>query len=58
MLVYYECYNEIHKAIRREKIIKKWKRKFKVNAIEKMNSEWKDLYLEIFSAPDPATSAG
>jgi putative endonuclease len=56
MLVYYECYNEIHEAIRREKIIKKWKRKFK--AIEKMNSEWKDLYFEIFSTPDPATSAG
>jgi putative endonuclease len=58
MLFYYECYNEIHEAIRREKIIKKWKRKFKVNAIEKMNSEWKDLYFEIFSTPDPATSAG
>jgi hypothetical protein len=26
-----------------KKIIKKWKRKFKVNAIEKMNPEWKDL---------------
>jgi putative endonuclease len=25
MLVYYEWYNEIHKAICREKIIKKWK---------------------------------
>jgi hypothetical protein len=32
--------------------------KFKVNAIEKMNPEWKGLYFEIFSTPDPATSAG
>jgi putative endonuclease len=47
MLVYYECYNEIHEAIRREKIIKKWKRKFKVNAIKKTDPEWKDLYFEI-----------
>jgi putative endonuclease len=57
-LIYYEYYNEIHEAIRREKIIKKRKRKFKVNATEKMNPEWKDLYFEIFSTPDPATSAG
>jgi predicted GIY-YIG superfamily endonuclease len=41
-----------------KKIIKKWKRKFKVNAIEKMNPEWKNLYFEIFSTPAPATSAG
>ena len=58
MLVYYEYYNDIHEAIHREKLIKKWKRKFKVNAIEKMNPEWKDLYFELINTPDPAPSAG
>lgn len=47
MLVYYEDYTDIYAAIHREKIIKKWKRKFKVAAIEKMNPEWKDLYFEL-----------
>ena len=47
MLVYYECYKDINQAIHREKIIKKWKRKFKVDAIEKMNLDWKDLYFEL-----------
>ncbi len=44
MLVYYECYGDIQQAIWREKIIKKWKRSFKSDAIEKHNPEWKDLY--------------
>jgi putative endonuclease len=48
MLVYYESYDDIYTALKREKIIKKWKRKFKVNAIEKMNPEWKDLYFELY----------
>ena len=47
MLVYYEIADEIEAAIHREKIIKKWKRSFKYDAIEKMNPEWHDLYDEI-----------
>ena len=43
-LVYYEIHNDINEAIHREKIIKKWKRKYKIDAIERMNPEWKDLY--------------
>ncbi|WP_316931183.1 GIY-YIG nuclease family protein [Nonlabens marinus] len=30
-------------AIRREKLIKKWKREYKINLIESINPEWKDL---------------
>ena len=58
-LVYYEIYDDISLAIHREKIIKKWKRSYKMDAIEKMNPNWRDLYLEITGcSPDPATSAG
>jgi putative endonuclease len=27
--------------------LKKWKRKWKLNLIEKMNPQWKDLYIDI-----------
>jgi putative endonuclease len=47
MLVYYEIAESIEAAIHREKIIKKWKRAFKYDAIEKMNPDWRDLYEEI-----------
>ena len=43
-LVYYEMYNVVNIAISREKQIKKWYRKWKVELIEKMNPEWSDLY--------------
>jgi putative endonuclease len=46
-LVYYEVFDDIREAIRREKQIKKWTRKIKMEAIERMNPEWKDLYYEI-----------
>ena len=43
-LVWYETYNDIETAIAREKTIKRWPRKFKLNVIEQMNPEWDDLY--------------
>ncbi|MEW6041839.1 MAG: GIY-YIG nuclease family protein [Elusimicrobiota bacterium] len=43
-LVYFETTNDIESAIQREKQMKKWYRKWKVELIEKMNPEWKDLY--------------
>ena len=46
-LVYYEEYDDMETAIAREKIIKKWKRKYKINAIERMNPDWKDLYFDL-----------
>lgn len=47
ILVYYEVFNDINLAIQREKIIKKWKRKFKYDAIKNFNPEWEDLYFKI-----------
>ena len=46
-LVYYEIGEEILEMIGREKQIKSWNRKKKVELIEKMNSEWRDLYYEL-----------
>ena len=47
LLVYYEIQNDINEAIKREKQIKKWKRRWKVEMIEKGNPEWEDLYEDI-----------
>ena len=43
-LVWYEEYDDIEDAIRREKQIKRWHRKWKFELIETMNPEWADLY--------------
>lgn len=43
-LVWYEEYDDLEEAIRREKQIKRWHRKWKFELIEKMNPEWADLY--------------
>lgn len=43
-LVYYEETGDIESAILREKRLKKWKREWKINLIEKLNPEWDDLY--------------
>ena len=42
-LVYYEETNDVQAAIAREKQIKGWLRKKKIDLIEIMNPEWKDL---------------
>ena len=43
-LVYYEQTDDIQNAILREKRMKKWRRRWKIELIEKRNPEWKDLY--------------
>ncbi len=50
-LVYYEAHPNLSSAIKREKQLKNWHRQWKINLIETVNEEWKDLYLEI---SDPA----
>ena len=46
-LVWYEMYDSAEKAIVREKQIKKWKRKWKLDLIEKCNPKWNDLFRDI-----------
>ena len=47
LLVYYESTNEVASAIQREKQIKKWNRAWKIELIERVNQDWKDLYNEL-----------
>jgi len=47
MLVYFELHEDMHEAIRREKQLKKWNRKWKLRLIEKDNPGWNDLYDDI-----------
>ena len=46
-LVWYEVHEDIYSAITREKQIKEWRRDWKINLIQEMNVDWKDLYLDI-----------
>ena len=46
-LVWYEVHEEMLPAIAREKAIKEWKRKWKLELIEKANPSWRDLYQEL-----------
>ena len=46
-LVYFEQHLEVNSAIRREKRLKEWQRKWKLALIEISNPQWKDLYFEI-----------
>ena len=43
-LVWYETHGDVEVAIRREKTIKRWPRRYRLNVIEQMNPEWDDLY--------------
>ena len=43
-LVYFEAFSDIRDAIAREKQLKAGSRKKKLDLINRMNSEWKDLY--------------
>jgi putative endonuclease len=49
-LVYFEVYDDIENAIRREKRLKKWNRAWKLRLIEEKNPNWTDLYPSIAGA--------
>ena len=46
-LVWFETYDDPTNAITREKEIKKWRRTWKIELIEKENPDWRDLYEQI-----------
>ena len=46
-LVYFEEYDSIYKAIKREKQIKNWKREWKMNLIKQMNPTLRDLWYDL-----------
>jgi len=60
-LVYYEQYQDAENAIKREKRLKDYNRKWKLELIEKLNPDWKDLYEEIltgFPSQSPGQAGG
>jgi putative endonuclease len=46
-LVHAEAFGDVNEAIAREKAIKKWRRAWKLELIEKANAEWRDLSAEL-----------
>jgi putative endonuclease len=47
LLVRFEEFGDINDAILREKRIKKWRRAWKLELIEKTNPDWTDLFPRI-----------
>jgi putative endonuclease len=50
-LVYFEQFDDIENAIKREKRLKKWNRAWKVRLIGELNPNWDDLYPGIAGPP-------
>jgi putative endonuclease len=46
-LVYFEETTDVYSALQREKQLKGWNRKWKIDLIESFNVDWKDLYLDL-----------
>jgi putative endonuclease len=47
-LVYFEVTQDVVSALAMEKLMKKWKRQWKIDLINKFNPEWRDLYNEFY----------
>ena len=57
-LVFAERHDEIEAAIVREKLVKKWRRKWKFALIEADNPEWLDLWKQRYPAGNVAKPDG
>jgi putative endonuclease len=51
-LAWYESHGTMFEAIRREKLIKAWRRDWKLKLIEAVNPDWRDLSEGWFDAPE------
>ena len=51
-LVYYEVGDDMTVAIAREKQLKRWKRRWKIELIESVNPDWLDLTVNITGETD------
>jgi putative endonuclease len=47
VLVYFEEYESVLEAIKREKQVKRWARSWKIELIREKNPEWHDLFDDI-----------
>jgi putative endonuclease len=50
-LVWFEQHATMESAIAREKAIKEWKRRWKLELIEAGNPMWRDLHAELLGNP-------
>ncbi|HUD50586.1 GIY-YIG nuclease family protein [Parvibaculum sp.] len=63
-LVWFDETPDVNAAIQREKTMKRWPRAYKLNVIEEMNPQWRDLYDDLIAVPpnmpplDPGTGPG
>jgi putative endonuclease len=48
LLVWFERYDDLQEARRRELQMKNWKRLWKLRVIEEMNPEWDNLFESLF----------
>lgn len=46
-LVYFEAYTEADVASRRERLMKRWRRDWKIALVESVNPTWRDLFDEV-----------
>ena len=51
-LLYWESYDDVHKAIGREKQLKGWRRDKKIVLIKSMNPQWPDLSKDWYPGMD------
>ena len=49
-LVYFEEHADAESAARRERAIKRWRRDWKIELIEKSNLTWRDLFPDVVRA--------
>ena len=53
-LVWFEAHQFVEDAIQREKSIKRWRRQWKINLIERDNPHWQDLTIGLRAMRSPA----
>ena len=56
-LIYFERFQYVNDAIKREKQLKNWNRQWKIDLIEIENPDWNDLAKDWFDV-DPGSSPG
>jgi putative endonuclease len=56
-LVYYEKHKSLEEAVKREKQLKKWNRRWKIRVIEQLNPKWEDLFSETINANNTGSPA-
>ena len=49
-LVYFEAHDDAREADRRERALKRWRREWKIQLVEKDNPTWRDLFGDVVRA--------